>query len=175
MRSSELTHLRKKDIDLNNGLVFVSHSKFSKERYIPINKNLNEQLCSFSKHMQHYVQWNKSDFFFINSHGTFIKDIYHPFREALMLAGISHGGRGVGPRVHDIRHTFAVHCLRKWVRESKDLTTALPYLSAYMGHVGIRSSQYYLRLTAELYPDIIEKLDINYGWIIPEVDAYEAN
>ena len=89
-----------------------------------------------------------------------------------MAAGISHGGRGHGPRVHDLRHTYAVHVLRKWVRGGVDLTTALPYLSAYMGHSGIRSSQYYLRLTAELYPDITCALEQEFGWMIPEV-CYE--
>jgi len=72
------------------------------------------------------------------------------------------------------RHTYAVHCLRNWTREGRDLTVALPYLSAYMGHAGARSTQYYLRLTAELYPDIIARLDDAYGWMIPEV-PYERD
>ena len=76
---------------------------------------------------------------------------------------------------HTLRHTFTVHCLRNWVRKGVDLSASLPYLSAYMGHTGIRSSQYYLRLTAELYPDITCVLDNDYGWVIPEVHADEGD
>lgn len=68
-----------------------------------------------------------------------------------------------------------MHVLRKWVREGRDLTTALPYLPAYMGHAVIRSSQYYLRLTSELYPDIIASLEQNYRWLILEVPDYETD
>ena len=66
-----------------------------------------------------------------------------------------------------LRHTFAVHCLRKWVLENADLTVALPYLSAYMGHTGLKSTQMYLRLTAEVYPTVVAAVDRHYAFIIP--------
>lgn len=153
----------------------MTGAKFNKERYIPLDRTMQRLLQDYTKQMTCYSQWNNSDFFFVNSNGERHKDIYHSFRQVLKSAGISHGGRGKGPRVHDLRHTYTVHVLRKWVQEGRDLTTALPYLSAYMGHAGIRSSQYYLRLTSELYPDIIASLEQNYGWLIPEVHAYETD
>lgn len=175
MRSSELMQLKKNDVDLDTGILHIRETKFKKERFIPLNETILQQSQNYDRYIRSYEQWQQSEHFFFNSQGTSLKDIYHPYRLILKTAGISHGGRGKGPRVHDLRHTFAVHCLRNWVRNGKDLTTALPYLSAYMGHSGIRSSQYYLRLTAELYPDIVNTLDVDYGWVIPEVDIDEDN
>lgn len=175
MRTSEVLFLKKENVDLCTGRLKVTGAKFNKERYIPLDRTMRRLLQDYTKQMTCYSQWNNSDFFFVNSNGDRHKDIYHSFRQVLKSAGISHGGRGKGPRVHDLRHTYAVHVLRKWVREGRDFTTALPYLSAYMGHAGIRSSQYYLRLTSELYPDIIASLEQNYGWLIPEVHDYETD
>ena len=60
--------------------------------------------------------------------------VYQRYRRYLEVADISHGEKGQGPRLHDIRHTFAVHVLQKWIKEEADLTAMLPILSTYMGH-----------------------------------------
>jgi hypothetical protein len=57
------------------------------------------------------------------------------------------------------RHNYAVKCLKRWVLAVEELTNILPYLAAYMGHSHFRGTQYYLRLTAELYPDIISRVE----------------
>ena len=56
--------------------------------------------------------------------------------------------------------TFCVHRLKIWVLDKKDITALFPYLCAYMGHRDTRCTEYYLRLTADLYPDIIHKTEI---------------
>ena len=94
--------------------------------------------------------------------------VHSLYRKALRLSGISHGGRGKGPRLHDVRHTFAVRVLNKWVRDGKNLTTVLPYLAIYMGHEGLKACQHYLRLTAVMFPELIETVEKEHGWIIPE-------
>ena len=99
------------------------------------------------------------------------RTIYEYFRRFLLEAGISHGGRGKGPRVHDLRHTFAVHCLKRWVRAGVHTAVTLPYLSAYLGHAGLKNSQRYLRLTADLHPDISSRMDELYGALIPPPQA----
>lgn len=100
--------------------------------------------------------------------------IYQRYRRYLQAAGISHGGKGSGPRLHDIRHTFAVHVLQKWVSEGTDLTAMMPVLSTYMGHSRIQSTARYLRLTAEVYPDLMKKVESACAYVIPEV-AHERN
>ena len=66
-----------------------------------------------------------------------------------------------------LRHSFAVHCLRKWLSDGKDINTALPYLSVYLGHTSYAGTQYYLRLTADIFPSITSLMDENYGSIYP--------
>lgn len=96
-------------------------------------------------------------------------------RKFLWKAGISHGGRGKGPRVHDFRHTMAVHCLRRWVMEGKNLQSYLPVLQAYLGHVSLSDTAYYLHLTADLFPNITEQVENVLGDIIPKVGGYDEN
>ena len=67
-----------------------------------------------------------------------------------------------------LRHTFAVCCLKKWVLSGTELINVLPYLAAYMGHTDFRATQYYLRLTADLYPDVISRTEAEFGYVIPE-------
>ncbi len=91
------------------------------------------------------------------------------YQRYLTGAGISHGGKRQGPRLHDLRHTFAVHVLQKWITEGADLTAMMPILSTYMGHMGIRSTAQYLRLTAEVYPDLMKQVEKTCSYVIPEV------
>ncbi len=106
-----------------------------------------------------YKIFQPNDYIFSNNFGNpiSIDRVYEYFREILWKAGIHHGGKGSGPRVHSFRHTFCVHKLKEWVLEKKDITALFPYLCAYMGHSDTRCTEYYLRLTADLYPDILEK------------------
>ena len=57
----------------------------------------------------------------------------------------------------------------------EELTNLMPYLAAYLGHADFRGTQYYLRLTADLYPDIIQKTEAAFGYLIPEEAIYEEN
>jgi len=66
-----------------------------------------------------------------------------------------------------LRHTFAVHCLEKWSRNGTPLSSALPRLSAYLGHNKLDATERYLRMTAELYPEISELLSEKYGYVVP--------
>ena len=88
-------------------------------------------------------------------------------------ARISHRGKGHGPRIHDFRHTYAVHCLKKWVEQEKDLMTYLPMLKTYMGHDSFAETAYYLRLTADVFPTMMIKIELHYSAIIPELGGYD--
>jgi len=99
--------------------------------------------------------------------------IYKLFRKVIWKAGISHSGKG--PRLHDVRHSHSVHCLKKWVLNKGDLTNLLPYLSVYLGHTDLRGTQHYLRLTADLYPSIISSVEDNFSSLVPEVISHETD
>ena len=72
---------------------------------------------------------------------------------------------------HDMRHTFAVHCLNSWVLAGEDLTAGLPVLSTYLGHNDLSGTQRYLQLTAQMYPDITQKLEKQFGELIPTMEV----
>jgi integrase len=167
LRISEALNLKRGDVDLENGILFIRNAKFGKERLVPMAEKLTERCRQYS----HDV--HKSDtaenYFFPSPCGGHYKEgtIYKLFRELLWRAGISHSGKG--PRLHDLRHTYSVHCLKNWVLKGKDLTQLLPYLSTYLGHVDLRGTQHYLRLTAELYPSITASVEKHFSSLIPEV------
>ena len=74
------------------------------------------------------------------------------------------------------RHTYAVHCLKKWAEQEKDLTVYLPVLKTYLGHNSFEETAYYLRLTADVFPNITLKLETRYPEMIPQLkgDADET-
>ena len=77
------------------------------------------------------------------------------------------GGKGHGPRIHDLRHVFAVNNLRSWFDRGEDVGALLPVLQAYMGHSSIADTDYYLRLTAESYPHITAAIQRAFGDVVP--------
>lgn len=169
-RITETLQIEKKDVDVENGTVSLLNTKNRKERIIPMAESLVKRCREYAATSRSIRSFDSSRWFFPNKKGTpyHSATVYGFYRKALRLAGISHGGRGKGPRLHDLRHTFAVRVLNKWVREGRNLTTALPYLAIYMGHEGLKASQHYLRLTAVMFPELIKTVEREYGWVIPE-------
>ncbi len=170
-RITETLCIEKKDIDLESGSLILRHTKDAKERIIPVAASLVKRFRLYQKKCQVFRNFDSKTWFFPNKNGLpySSETAYSLFRRALSVAGISHGGRGKGPRLHDLRHTYAVRVLNKWVQAGNNLTTALPYLAIYMGHEGLKASQHYLRLTATMFPELLQTVEKKYGWIIPEV------
>ena len=173
LRISEAVNLKLNDVDLKQGTLFIRDTKFGKERMVPMAETLTKRCRLYSGIIHNFESCNA--FFFPSPYGGHYKGstIYKLFRGVLWKAGISHSGKG--PRLHDIRHSFSVHCLKKWVSNEEDITNLLPYLSAYLGHVDLRGTQHYLRLTADLYPEIIASVEQNFSSLIPEVPFHEAD
>ena len=163
LRLSEALHLKANDVDTQHGTILVRQSKNDRTRIIPIAESLRLLCLDYA-----YTSSVTNGFFFPSpSGGAFDKStIYRKFREFLWSAGIHHTANG--PRIHDFRHTYCVHCMKSWVLSGKDVQNLQPYLMTYMGHADFRGTEYYLRLTADLYPDIVEKCEAVLGWLIPE-------
>lgn len=175
LRISEALALRVKDVDLENGFIFVHAGKFGKDRKIPVSDSLLHYLREYRCKNDDLIGIDADGWFFPNAKGECYsqRTVYDKFRQILWSAGISHQGKGKGPRVHDLRHTFAVHSLQQNVEQGKDIYTSLTGLMVYLGHGKITSTEYYLRLTAEIYPDFLERADKVCSGIIPEVVEYE--
>ena len=171
LRSSEARLLKVGDVDLENGILTINHSKKDNSRLVPMSAPLTERCRHYSEMVHPYPV--SEDYYFpaTGSKPMTIGNVYKNFRRFLWRAGISHGGRGYGPRTHDFRHAYAVHCLKKWVKQEKDLTAYLPVLKTYMGHDSFEETAYYLRLTADLFSDITLKLETRYPEIIPELEG----
>jgi integrase len=90
------------------------------------------------------------------------------FRIILAEAHIPYLGAGKGPRIHDLRHSYAVHRMMLWYEQGADLGAQLPILATYMGHVGLSSSQYYLRLTEDVLGGIVNRYQTRFGHLIKE-------
>lgn len=166
LRLSEAIMLQGKDVDLEAGVLTIRDSKFGKTRYVPMSNELTAICLTYAK--TRLVGQPNEDWFFAAPDGGHYNNraIYGIYRDLLWKAGISHGGRGKGPRLHDFRHTFCVHCLQRWVAQGSDLTTALPRLTAYLGHNDFSATEQYLRMTAEVYPEISQVMEEQYGYIV---------
>ncbi|WP_423055572.1 tyrosine-type recombinase/integrase [Acetobacterium carbinolicum] len=177
LRSSEARLLQLADVDLTNGILAIHHSKKDNSRFVPMSDELTRRCQNYAA-IVHPIS-KDTDWFFpgLNENPMTIGNVYHNYRRFLWKAGISHGGRGKGPRVHDFRHTFACHYLKKWVVQGKDLMVYLPVLKTYMGHDSFEETSYYLRMTADVFPDISIRLQGCYPDIIPKLegDADETN
>jgi len=169
LRITEALTIEKQDVDLEKRTLLLLNTKNKKERLIPIADSLCEACRKYALKIQFLRNAKESKYFFPNPEGKAYSSAtaYSLFRQILRLAGISHGGRGKGPRLHDLRHTFAVRVLKKWVLEGKNLTTAMPYLSIYMGHMGLKATQHYVKLTSDMFPELIKTVEDKFGWIIP--------
>ena len=176
LRVSEARLLKVQDVDLNDGILTINHSKKDNNRLVPMTDELTKKCNIYSKQVHLYSDAERYFFPLIDNNPMTIGNVYKNFRKFLWRAGISHGGRGSGPRIHDFRHTFAVHCLKKWSLEGKDLMTYLPILRVYLGHDSFEETAYYLRLTADVFPEITVKLETMYSDLIPKLDgdAYET-
>ena len=170
LRCGEACSLAKGDVDLEAGILTIRHAKNGKDRLVPLHPSMTHMLRIFhdtaaSRHPQyggHGLFWSLPE-----GRPMTTGFVYRFFRKALWAAGISHGGRGRGPRVHDLRFTFACHRLRNWVREGADVNAMMPVLAAYMGHADIRCTEYYLRPAAGICPGMVARAGRECGWVVP--------
>lgn len=171
LRVSEARLLKVADVDLENGILTINKSKKDNSRLVPMSASLTARCRHYSNMVHPYP--NAEDYFFPALYGKSMTagNVYKNFRKFLWRAGISHGGRGRGPRIHDFRHTYAVHCLKKWSEQEKDLTVYLPVLKTYLGHDSFEETAYYLRLTADVFPNITLKLETRYPDMIPQLEG----
>lgn len=169
LRISEALNLKVKDIDLKNGIISVYESKNNNDRLVPVSENLKALMLDYSNIM--HQNSSDSDYFFYFKDRTkpIIKStLRFSFYRILKNANIEKNKYN-NPRIHDFRHTFAVNCLKKLSLENKDLTAYLPILKTYMGHSKFISTEYYLKLTNDMFPDILEKVNLYINDVIPRI------
>lgn len=172
MRAGEVVSLTVDDINLESGIILIREPKNGKNRKIPISDSMLEILRGYAARFN--VGASAKQHFFRRPNGKSCNrnSIYRLFRKVLEDAGIPHLGRGGGPRLHDVRHTFSVHSFASMADGGLDLYYSLPLLSTYLGHSNLQATEGYIRLTEEMYPGIIADSNKISPSIFPEV-SYE--
>jgi integrase len=165
IRISEALALQTTDVNYRAGVIKIIDSKFGKDRLIPLSASLTDYLMDYAQKAK------PTNIFFPNRKGGKLttNGMYAMFRRILWASGISHGGRGNGPRLHDLRHTFSAHSIAQMVKQEIDLYVALPILAKYLGHEKLSTTNQYVRLTAEAFPEIIKSVEEKCGFIFPKI------
>lgn len=161
IRIGEAMKLCHSDIDLSRKMILVRCGKNRIERILPFKDSLKIVL-------RDYIQYKENLHLPIDGDSTlFVSDGGRPmshtaiscyFRRILYAAGIPKGSKNNGPRLHDLRHTFAVNALMNLLESGMGFSVAIFTLMAYMGHSDIKSTNAYLRITEEAYPGILSKM-----------------
>jgi integrase len=168
LRVSEALNLTLGDIDFENGILALKNTKDYRDRLIPLTPDLQHRYLDYRQCL--HPESTMESYFFQSDYGKQYSRVAVAtnFRNLLWECGISYGGRGKGPNLHCLRHTFSVHCLQRAMAGGQEPRAFLPVLSAYLGHRTLQGTQRYLHLTSELYPDILSKLEDNCRDIIPK-------
>ncbi len=169
LRINEALHMKKEDIDFENKAIRIMNAKGDQDRIVVMSDTLSE-ICYRYSSKPEILDYESEYFFPAPDHGFYShRAVYSVFREALSSAGIPYRGRNKGPRLHDLRHSFAVHVLSSWQQQGKDIYVCLPILSDYLGHKTIYSTEKYLQLVPESYSQVTEPFQKTFPNIFPEV------
>jgi integrase len=177
IRINEALGLTLADVDLENGILMLRECKNGQDRLIPLSLSMREICRDYLAYKQHVgLPCLPQDRFFTATDGRASESvtIYEIFRVVVYRAGLPHGGRGKGPRLHDLRHTFCVNSLVKMAEEGMDLYASMPVLMTYMGHKSLSATNRYVRITEEMFPNLIHKVDETYKYIFPEIGTDPA-
>lgn len=163
MRVGEALALDNGDVDWHRSLLTIRHAKFQKSRLVPVDASTLAALRAYVALRDQLLRRRRGPSFFVSGVGTRVlhQNFHHVFLRLIRLAGI-HAGRGRRPRLHDLRHTFAVNTIRDWYRSGLDVERRLPSLSTYLGHVNPTTTYWYLTATPDLLALAGKRLERNW-------------
>jgi integrase len=170
MREGETVRLDRDDVDLEQGLLTIRNTKYGKSRQIPVHSSTVEALAGYAERrdsrryrrdgrQRHHAPTRTS--FFTSTTGTrLLRDnVSTVFPRLVREAGLDWSGHPRPPRLHDLRHSFAVNTLIGWYRQGLDVEQRLPLLATYLGHIAPKSTYWYLSAVPELLALIADRLD----------------
>jgi len=160
----EILGLKLDDVNLGSGMLAIRSKSCSRLREIPIGADLSDVL-------RKYLIWRsrrgfQSSYLFVAKDDNPVpnRSMNNNFQRLRQIAGVlRHDGGLYQPRMQDLRYTFAVHRITSWIRNGADLNRMLPALAAYMGQVGLGSTERYLAMTPERFRKELGKLSPNRG------------
>ena len=162
LRRGEARRLKVEDVDLPGSLLYIRGTKFFKTRIVPISSSLSALLKAFVGKRDARGSRGLGDLLFRKKDGAPLTDsaVGAAFRRLRMIAGIKRdGGARNQPRLHDLRHSAAVHRVTSWYRSGADLNDLLPKLATYLGHKDLSGTQRYLTMTEELLAEASRRFE----------------
>ena len=162
MRINEALNIKNQDVDFKRHTISLIMTKNKESRLSPINESMEKVLRQYISYRDKMPIKNidaPDAYLFVNLSGGQLNSsqVLSRFRIILKTAGIPNHPTKHVPRLHDIRHTTCTHVLIKMIRSGKDPYCCLPILSKFMGHMEVSFCEYYLRLTQNMYPELIKK------------------
>ena len=162
LRLGEARNLEVRDVDLKAAVLTIRCSKFGKDRLVPLHASTCKVLADYIRRRnRHWGQRPVSSYLFVSSWGNKLDggDIHRTFYMLSRQIGLRGPSDSHGPRLHDFRHRFATRTLVHWYRSNQDPERKLPLLSAFLGHVHVADTQWYLSASPELMREAMHRLE----------------
>jgi integrase len=166
LRPGEARNLELQDVDLRAAVLTIRGAKFGKSRLVPLHPSTCKVLADYiARRNRHWAGRPVSSSLFVSSsgkrlHGASIDETFAALCRQIGLRGES---ASHGPRLHDMRHAFATNTLVRWYKSDQDPERRLPILSAYLGHVQVEDTQWYLSGSPELMREAMRRLEHRWG------------
>jgi integrase len=162
LRLGEARNLELQDVDLNAAVLTIRGAKFGKSRLVPLHASTCEVLAGYiARRNRHWAARPVSSYLFVSNWGNRLDsgDIHRTFYALSRQIGLRGVADSHGPRLHDMRHVFATNTLVRWYKAGQDPERRLPILSAYLGHVHVADTQWYLSASPELMREAMRRLE----------------
>ena len=162
LRIGKARNLELQDVDLSTGVLTVRGAKFGKSRLIPIHASTRRVLADYlARRNRRWAARVVSSYVFVSNWGNQLDggEIRRTFYALSRQIGLRGPSDRHGPRLHDFRHRFAAMALLRWYRSGQDVERRLPFLSAYLGHVHVSDTFWYLSAWPELMREAMSCLE----------------
>jgi integrase/recombinase XerD len=165
MRIGEAIALERSDVDLDAGVITIRKPKGDRARLVPLHPTATEALRRYAAVRDRLCPRPRSRAFFLSSAGTPVlaESLRKAFREIMTRIGLRTAA--VRPRVHDLRHRFAVQTLIDWQRSGENIDERITTLSTYLGHVSPADTYWYLSASPELMALAAERVANQFGGV----------
>lgn len=167
LRVSEAIALDEEDFDRRRGVLRIRRTKFEKTREIPLHRTTTRALVQYADERDRMAPRRRTRSLFVSTARTRLiyNNVHETFLGIVYAAGLA-DRRPRRPRIHDLRHTFAVATVLRWHREGEDVEAKLPTLSTYLGHIGPSTTYWYLTAVPELLEAATARLE-RFGAVRP--------
>ncbi|MBW8832010.1 MAG: tyrosine-type recombinase/integrase [Burkholderiales bacterium] len=162
LRLGEALNLRLPDVDLNSAVLTIRGAKCGKDRLVPLHASTCQVLGRYLAERDHrWAERPVSSYVFVSNRGNHLDaaEVHRAFYALSRQIGLRGASDSHGPRLHDLRHRFATNTLVRWYQLNQDPERLLPVLSAYLGHVHVADTQWYLNASPELMREAMRRLE----------------